>query len=442
MVAVWDNGDDAPLSLMATINAHLPPDRKMRAPGSSDAGEDDAPEVRYVCGDILPPSQSLARLPHGDAKPPHIEPHVVDPLELVDAPIPPRRWIVPNWLPVGYTTLCYGEAGTGKTMSGQQLLTACATIGNWLGLPVEKCRAFALYCEDDADDVHLRQAKINARMGIGFADLGNFLWSCPVGQDNTLIRFERNGTPILTDRFKWLRDMILGFGARIVMIDTVATTFGGNENDRGQVTAFVGQALTSLAQEMDGAVLLNAHPSRAGTASRSGDSGSTGWGGSARSRWYFEQPRDEDGTAGNPNARVLTRMKSNGSVRGEQINVTWCDWFFERTDAAGAVGGAFEQTNRTMEAEQVFLTLLDRCDEAGIPVSFTPHGGSYAPKVFFRRDDREGVTLREFERAMHGLITREVIWNTEYLTVHRNKRMRLARKPPSAEESEPSDQGE
>lgn len=53
-------------------------------------------------------------------------------------------------------------------------------------------------------------------------------------------------------------------------------SFGGDENSRGQVLQFVQVALGQIALKVDGAVVCNAYPSRAGMSSGTGDSGSTG----------------------------------------------------------------------------------------------------------------------------------------------------------------------
>ena len=65
-------------------------------------------------------------------------------------------------------------------------------------------------------------------------------------------------------------------GAQLVVIDTAADTFGGNENVRPHVRQFIA-LLTRLALERDGAVLMLAHPSVTGRTSGSGDGGSTAW---------------------------------------------------------------------------------------------------------------------------------------------------------------------
>lgn len=362
-------------------------------------------------------------------------PSVIDPTTLDGVAVPARQWIVRDWLPCGYATLNYGEGGTGKTLLAQQLLTSCATGRPWLGLPVEQCRSFGLFTEDDEAEIHERQAAINAAMGLSFTDLGAMRWACPVGQDNALIRFPRSGKPELTDRFRWLRETVLDFGARLVALDTAATLFGGNEIDRAQVSAFVGQALTSLAQEIGGAVVLNAHPSRAGKATGSGDSGSTAWSASARSRWSLTVPQVE-GEA-DPDRRLLTRMKSNGASLGATIDLRWRDWCFEAPDRAGdgAVAAAFQEASRKAEAQRQFLTMLARCDASNVPVSMAKSAGNYAPRVFFRRTDAGGFTLREFDAAMHALLSAgRIVLECYGRTGDQRRRIALA---PEADPPEP-----
>ena len=298
-----------------------------------------------------------------------------------------------------------------------------------------------MFTEDGEDEIFARQAAINSKLGISFSDLSRMRWSCPIGQDNTLIRFDK-GKPKLTDRFEWLRDEVVRFGARLVIIDTAATTFGGNEIDRSQVTAFVGQVLTNLAQQIDGAVLLNAHPSRAGKATGTGDSGSTAWGASARSRWYLSRPDDGEGP-GDPNARLLTRVKSNGAEVGEQIALRWEDWTLQRVGAVDPIIGntPFGVVNRHIEVDHTFLAILAQCDAANLPVSHARQAGNYAPRVFAKRPDANGVSVKEFDASMHRLMASGRIILTNYGRAS-DERRRLALVPDSGGgcDIEPSDE--
>ena len=74
--------------------------------------------------------------------------------------IPDRQWLVPAWAPVGTVTLLYATGGTGKSMLMQQLATATAIGGKWLGMSVQECKAFCYFSEDDDEELLRRQSSI------------------------------------------------------------------------------------------------------------------------------------------------------------------------------------------------------------------------------------------------------------------------------------------
>ncbi len=267
-------------------------------------------------------------------KPPPAPLAFLDPATLHGLPIPERQWVVPGWLPSAAVTLHYAAGGEGKTLLAQMLMTSAATGMPWLGLPVTHCRAMGLFCEDDADEMHRRQDAICRSYGVELRDLGGMRWSCPVGDDNTLIRFEPDGTPVMTDRFADFVAQARAFAPGLVVLDVAADLFGGNENVRQQVSTFLKFCLGGLARDLGAAVLLNAHPSRAGISSGDMDGGSTGWNGGARSRWSLVTPRDEDGPV-DETARVLTKRKANYSTRGDEIRLRFAR---RRAGARGRAG--------------------------------------------------------------------------------------------------------
>src|SRR6202044_3743954 len=130
------------------------------------------------------------------------------------------------------------------------------------------------FCEDDEAELHRRQAAICAAYGVSIGDLGAMRWVSGVGQDNDLMKFDLDGA-FTTPLYASIRKAAIEHDARLVVLDTAADVFGGNENDRHQVRRFIGQ-LNQLAIDIRGAVLLNAHPSRAGLATGNLDGGSTG----------------------------------------------------------------------------------------------------------------------------------------------------------------------
>ena len=350
---------------------------------------------------------------------------LVDPRTLAGMPIPPREWIVEDWLPFGHVTLSYGDGGVGKTLLAQQLMTACASGAYWCGLTTRRCRVFGLFCEDDAAEVHRRQDRINAALGVDWGDLGDMRWACAVGADNVLVRFEADGSWHTTPRFDQVLQAARDFGAQLLVLDTAADTFGGNENDRQQVRAFLGPVLTKLARDIGGAVLLNAHPSRSGL-STSGDmdGGSTAWSNTARSRWALTRPAADEGAAPDENLRILSRRKSNYAARGDEIELRWRAGAFMPVQEAAPTGFAAAARNRTIEA--TFLAVLDRCTEQNIFVSISKNAHNFAPKVFAKRPERDGCTRQDFERAMNQLLADDQLTNEQYGRKH-DEHYRLAR---------------
>ena len=212
------------------------------------------------------------------------------------------------------------------------LMTGVSTGALWLGMDATKCKALGFFCEDNEDVLHIRQAAINAEMGVEFEDLGDMRWISRLGEDNILMDFIHDGKGTATGAFQQLRATVLDFGAQLVVIDTAADTFGGNEIIRGQVRQFI-NLLGGLAKEIDGVVVLCAHPSVAGMNSGAGTGASTAWNNSVRSRLYLKHftPQDDDLADEVDDLRVLTRKKSNYSAKGEDIKLRWQDGALKAT---------------------------------------------------------------------------------------------------------------
>jgi hypothetical protein len=167
---------------------------------------------------------------------------IISPTKWQDRPVPALQWAVPDWIPQGRVFGLYGSGGEGKTTLAQQLLTSCAIDHDWLGLNVTPMRSLGVFCEDDADDLHRRQSCINANYHCQFSDLTNMALLPRLGRDNMLIHFDK-GVARLTAFWHEIKQAALDFGAQLVVIDTIADTYGGSEIDRGQSRQYVQIAL-------------------------------------------------------------------------------------------------------------------------------------------------------------------------------------------------------
>lgn len=258
-------------------------------------------------------------------------------------PVPEREWLWDQWIPVGVTTVLYGDGGTGKSLLVQQLATAVAQGRPFLGVPVRQGPAIGLLCEDDVNELMRRQASIMAaaaRAGSreGWAGLEDMRLMAAVGENNLLVQFDRQGMAQLTDWGEQWLALSESLEPALIVIDTAADTFGGDENSRNQVRQFI-TVLNGLAQKTGAAVLLLAHPSVSGMLSGRGHSGSTAWPNGSRSHLYLQMAGEgEDMTLErrvevDPDERLLTRRKSNYAAVGETLKLRWKGWAFEREAA-------------------------------------------------------------------------------------------------------------
>lgn len=328
---------------------------------------------------------------------------IIRPADYYRQPIPPRRWVVRDWIPYGVVTGLYGNGGIGKSLLAQQLQSACACGGEWAGQIAEPVKSIGFFCEDDEEELLRRQESITATFGLTKADLTNIEYVSRVNQDNLLMTFGRSGKGEMTPLHKQIKEQARDFGARLAVLDTAADFFGGNENDRGQVRQFIAVALGSIAEAIDGAVLLCAHPSRSGMASGDGDGGSTAWSNSFRSRLYLSMPEGDD--VPSDDERVLSRKKANYAARKDQVPLIWSKGVFRVNRPNGS---SFRPA-----VDEVFLAILDELATQNRVVSDKARGGNYAPARFAQHPGRQGYKRRDFELAMERLFAGKKIKVTE-----------------------------
>jgi RecA-family ATPase len=132
----------------------------------------------------------MDRRGHGRGDDFNVEPlDVIDPVSLQGLDVPERRWLWENWIPMRAVTILTGDGGTGKSLLALQLATACATGRLFLGQSVMRCKVLVIACEDEKDELHRRQARINEGLGIDMADLLDVYWIARAGLDNVMMNF-------------------------------------------------------------------------------------------------------------------------------------------------------------------------------------------------------------------------------------------------------------
>jgi RecA-family ATPase len=191
----------------------------------------------------------------------------------------------------------------------------------------------------------------------------------------------------------------------LVIIDTAADVYGGNENDRRQVGQFV-RLLRGLALRHDTSIVLCAQPSLSGLNSGSGTSGSTAWNNSARSRLYLARVIDEEQNERDADMRMLRSMKANYAQKGFELQLRWQEGVFVPQLAPGR--SSFDRSAARDFADEIFLKMLAIYNREKRNVSDKP-GPTYAPSVFAADHRAEGVSKQRLAEAMNRLFQEKKI---------------------------------
>jgi RecA-family ATPase len=294
---------------------------------------------------------------------------------------PPRKSIVPDYIPDETVTLLYADGGTGKSYLKLQLAVARALAKEWIGLLPVPGRTLVLSTEDDLDEMWRRvermiEAETGPFAGARMADLGDIRLVDLVGE-SSILGLLTKGIIEPTPMYAALDDYMTEFKPGLVELDVLADLFPGEENNRPQATQFVG-LITRLCRKHRCAVLLLAQPSVAGMNTGSGTSGSTGWSNSVRSRLYFQRVKASEGREPNKNLRTFEGKKANYSEVGGKFDVEWKDGLFRRVSGPTS----FDKMAQDAKADDVFLTLLKRFNAQNRNASDKP-SKAYAPALCY-----------------------------------------------------------
>lgn len=195
--------------------------------------------------------------------------------------IPPQEWIVDELIPANVCTLFNGEAGVGKSTITQQMLMSVSVGEPFLGYETVKCATLFITCEDDENVIRRRGALIAEHLGYDLQDdFPDFHLKSLVETVDTL----------LTDYEEEYLEMLINTkDIRLCLIDLITDFHDKDENSRQEVNKFVKGQMAALARRTKCAFVMLAHPSKAGTATGDGTSGSTSWEGSVRQRLYLKK---------------------------------------------------------------------------------------------------------------------------------------------------------
>lgn len=231
-----------------------------------------------------------------------------------------RKWIVNGWIPRGAVTILSGPGGVGKSRLALQIATEVATgggrdiLGGGVWRTLRQCDVCYWSWEDDENEIKKRLGQLVEEKHLEnleehlhiftLVDHGPLYAPNPRGSGH--ISTVGQVTPLFDD----LAEYALVHNAKLIVIDTAASSFLGDENARALVRQFL-DACTSVAQRLDASVLILAHPSKA----TNGEfSGSTDWTNRTRSAftmtWRGKRPNRQP---------VLVGFKQNWTGEQEDI---------------------------------------------------------------------------------------------------------------------------
>jgi RecA-family ATPase len=322
-----------------------------------------------------------------------------------DVPLEPMRWLATNRIPAGDVTILSGDGGGGKTTVALQLAVAVEQdLGDWLGTVCESGPVIFFSGEEPEAEMRRRLHRAARKRGIDPPDMANLHFHFADPDACLLGTSRRDGTMAPTALFASLAAAARDIRPVLIVIDSIAATFGGNQNDRVSARTFVGM-FRQLAREADCAVLLLDHPSLSGITSGTGRGGSMDWQNATRARLHLETVADEEGGTG----RVLEVKKTNYGPSGEKVKLQWEDGCFVLEAAASAP----QQAAVYSQANQVYLDCLDAVTAQGRHVCHAK-GRGFAPKAFAEMPQANGMTWKAFQTAQERLFAAGIIENVAY----------------------------
>lgn len=319
-------------------------------------------------------------------------PKFINPADWQGKPVPRREWYLEDLVPMRQVTILNGDGGVGKSLLALQLAAAGALQCETLGICPMHGRVMYLGAEDEADEFHRRLADIVWSHQRKLSDLGDFAL-LPMADADALIAVpNRSGQMEPTPLWLAFVAEARNFRPKLIVLDTAADLYGGDEIKRGQVRQFVAM-LRKLAIEIDCAIILLAHPSVQGMQSGTGSSGSTGWNNSVRSRLYMTRDKDD------ADLRVVTTMKTNYGKVGGDFRVRWREGAFVLDDGKSLESIAVAN-QRAETAFKDMLALFNRTNQNVSDVT----GTNYAPAKMAKHPDANGINKRQFADAMQRLL--------------------------------------
>lgn len=176
-----------------------------------------------------------------------------------------REWLIPGWMPASRAGLLTGVGGAGKTRLGLQLAYSIATGSQWLRTEGYSGSPSPVVYATYEDELHELEHRLHIiREAAGAVQSAPPIYGYDLSSNGPLWGIRGNdyegGFTRTGDALRELCER--ENPPRLLVIDSLASAFGGNENDRVHVRGFM-NAWDSWARDAGCAVLAIGHPPKA-----------------------------------------------------------------------------------------------------------------------------------------------------------------------------------
>jgi RecA-family ATPase len=321
---------------------------------------------------------------------------------------PPVEWLVLNRFPRGEVSGLIGDGGAGKTDGAVRLAANVArSAPDWFGHEIIGVGPVVfISAEEPEREIRRRLWLHSQRDGYELDELPELRLWFPDEQapDTVLATPDRSSVMRPTPLFRSIEAAIKQVQPVGVIVDNVAATFGGQQNDRGMARSYVNLWRTVARIESRPAVILIDHPSLAGLQNGTGRGGNMDWWNALRCVNYL-YPSDDKAEA-DRGIRILETKKSNYGPSGKltQLRLLWSDGRLEREQTPSSL----HRLAKDAECEETFLRLLDERNAQGRHVG-DKNSKNYAPSIFAETAGNGGFTSKAFAQAMERLFKNRTI---------------------------------
>ncbi|MBA3511842.1 AAA family ATPase [Sphingomonas sp.] len=322
---------------------------------------------------------------------------LLDPAEWAGKDVPPREWSINGLFLANSLAALTGPGAAGKSLLMQQAATAVAAGARFLGMNTVQGNAAYITAEDDTRELHERQVSICTTLGIDLTNLSGRLHLASLIElaDKALVRAGRNDRLLASELFAALRQVIEDHGLKFLALDNAGHFYGADENVRSHVVAFLG-LLSKLALETGCSIVLISHPNKSGSTY----SGVTAWQNQVRVQAHLQKPENEQDS----NVRELRLEKANYAPPGEPIRMLWHHGAFTLEDEVPADDASRTSALRLRQNE-IFYACLAAVTARQQSASAGNSSPYYAPRLFAPMTEALGMTVEDFERTMHRLLS-------------------------------------